>query len=337
MTAKSNSEVESGPQAPSAAGALDLVGKVKILNEIRPRMSGDQYKVAAALLLYFHNTGTGNCFPSYRQLATASGTSPATAVAAIKWLEREGWIAVQRSDGGRNKRNTYCINVRPAERLGVSLDTDEKRSASRTQTFSQPKRKYHRKGSQEDKTLLRRAGLGRPAGPPSKDDFLENQVNVGKELAILERHLKAHGKDHLYLHEWGEFLFLVYDTDKQNDPNVQRAIRLSEEMALLDAGASTQREADKDEALRLYLEAIERGITDDDEEKPMTQTKRTRAVKLADVQAKWRAEAESEPMPEAITASPIRVVMPVFGACSPPPGSPPVKFVKPMLNAKMPI
>lgn len=83
--------------------------------ELAKRLSGDerlsdaQFRVGMALLFTFHNTSTGQCNPSYRQLAEASRTSQGTVLRAIAALEAAGYIIAKRSDGGRNQRNSYLI------------------------------------------------------------------------------------------------------------------------------------------------------------------------------------------------------------------------------------
>lgn len=73
------------------------------------RLSDAQCRVGIALLFTFHNTTTGQCNPSYRQLAEASRTSPGTVLRAIESLEAAGYLVVERSNGGRNQRNSYLI------------------------------------------------------------------------------------------------------------------------------------------------------------------------------------------------------------------------------------
>lgn len=73
------------------------------------RLSDAQCRVGMALLFTFHNTSTGQCNPSFRQLAEASRTSQGTVLRAIEALDDAGYMIAERSDGGRNKRNSYLI------------------------------------------------------------------------------------------------------------------------------------------------------------------------------------------------------------------------------------
>jgi hypothetical protein len=75
-----------------------------------PRLSGDQLRVAVALLFTFHNTKTGKCCPSHHQLAKASATCETTSKSAIKKLKAMGVIEFEPNNGGRSKRNRYTVN-----------------------------------------------------------------------------------------------------------------------------------------------------------------------------------------------------------------------------------
>lgn len=126
---------------------IDLVTKVALLKYLCSRLTGDQFKVAYILLLHFHNSETGRLFPSYRQMARAAHTSPATAVATMKRLRGMGLIEFwDGNKGGRQRRNNYAVNVHTAERLiaetfsqpNTNVQPDEPLTP---ETFSQPNRK----------------------------------------------------------------------------------------------------------------------------------------------------------------------------------------------------
>jgi hypothetical protein len=76
-----------------------------------PRLSAVQFRVFVALLLYFHNTGTGKCVPSYRQLADASWTSTTTAKRTTGKLKAMGVIDFAPNQGGRSRRNSYILKT----------------------------------------------------------------------------------------------------------------------------------------------------------------------------------------------------------------------------------
>jgi hypothetical protein len=90
---------------------LDLAGKVAVASAMcrDERLSNGQCRVGIALLFTFHNTVTGECYPSFRQLAEKSRTSQGTVLRAINALEDAGYLDVERSDGGCNERNSYTI------------------------------------------------------------------------------------------------------------------------------------------------------------------------------------------------------------------------------------
>ena len=80
-----------------------------------PRLTANQLRVALTLLLHFHNTRSGACFPSYQQLANASCTSKTTAKRTTKKLKEMGVIDFPSNMGGRSRRNFYVFKtVSPA-------------------------------------------------------------------------------------------------------------------------------------------------------------------------------------------------------------------------------
>jgi DNA-binding MarR family transcriptional regulator len=104
------------PTEPLARGR-GLTGKVMLLAMLceDSRLTADQFRVAVTLFLRFHNTGTGECFPSYKQLANASCTSKTTAKRTTKTLKAMGVIDFAHNKGGRSRRNFYTLKtVSPA-------------------------------------------------------------------------------------------------------------------------------------------------------------------------------------------------------------------------------
>jgi hypothetical protein len=102
---------------PSDTKQMKLLDKLQLTTALAPRLTGNQFKVAYMLLLPFHNSKTGKCFPSYRQLADMSDTSRPTAVTTIKKLQELAVIKVDASNGGWNKRNTYHLIAEAARSL----------------------------------------------------------------------------------------------------------------------------------------------------------------------------------------------------------------------------
>lgn len=93
------------------SGPYGLPGKVQTVIELckDTALSDAQFRVAFALVLKFHNTKTGECFPSYGQLASASGKSESTTRRTTEKLKAIGVIEFERSNGGRNHRNSYVL------------------------------------------------------------------------------------------------------------------------------------------------------------------------------------------------------------------------------------
>jgi hypothetical protein len=74
-------------------------------------LTGEQFKVAYVLLFQFHNSKNGDLFPSYSQQAEAANVSRPTAIRTVKILEGLGVLDVERTDGGRNRRNSYTLKM----------------------------------------------------------------------------------------------------------------------------------------------------------------------------------------------------------------------------------
>jgi DNA-binding MarR family transcriptional regulator len=72
-----------------------------------PDISPEQFRAAAVAMLHFADTPTGKCYPSRPQLAEKSCVSENTTKAMWDKLEKKGVVDVERSKGGRNKRNVY--------------------------------------------------------------------------------------------------------------------------------------------------------------------------------------------------------------------------------------
>jgi hypothetical protein len=85
---------------------LDRNEKVRLLHRARAMMrpvekgrhygavTAKAYAVFAALLMGFHNCGSGRCFPSYDRIAGATGCCRQTVAASIASLEAAGLLSV---------------------------------------------------------------------------------------------------------------------------------------------------------------------------------------------------------------------------------------------------
>jgi len=88
------------------------------------RFTGDECRVLTVLILKFHHTKSGDCFPSYRQLATAAATSRRTAQRATAKAKLLGYISFEENAGGRQMRNAYSLEtVTPARPLETETVT----------------------------------------------------------------------------------------------------------------------------------------------------------------------------------------------------------------------
>ncbi|MGH6824361.1 helix-turn-helix domain-containing protein [Methyloceanibacter sp.] len=123
-----------------------LVVKVKrgaaIVTDLR--LTHAERVIGATLLLYFHNTQTGRCFPSYPQLAEKAGVTENTAKRAVSRMKAFGHVEFEKNTGGRNRRNEYLfdLTISPAipfsDGNGIISDTlsSEKPYRQRSETVS---------------------------------------------------------------------------------------------------------------------------------------------------------------------------------------------------------
>jgi hypothetical protein len=124
-----------------------LLDKVEAITALAAdkRLTDAQFRAAVTLLLKFHNSGTGLCYPSLRQWGEASCLGRSTVSEAATKLRAIGVIDFEASSGGRNRRNAYSLNVRPAEQkrspTRTALNTSKyiNRERKKTGMFSQPR------------------------------------------------------------------------------------------------------------------------------------------------------------------------------------------------------
>jgi hypothetical protein len=89
----------------------DIQAKVDLICRLASdgKLSHAQFRVATVLLLHFHNTATGECYPSYRQLAAKAQVTKKAAIVATQVLKDMGIIYFAKNNGGRCCRNTYIV------------------------------------------------------------------------------------------------------------------------------------------------------------------------------------------------------------------------------------
>jgi hypothetical protein len=81
--------------------------KFDLLRRMRrdPALSPSAFRVAAALLMEFHNLWTGQCNPSIAAISREVGLGRTATVDAIEKLKASGWVTIESTKGG-SSRNT---------------------------------------------------------------------------------------------------------------------------------------------------------------------------------------------------------------------------------------
>ncbi len=196
---------------------ISLAEKIRIATALcaDARLSHAQFRVAAALLFDFHNTKTGECFPSYPQLAAASRTSETTAKRTTEKLKAMGVVDFERTSGGRNKRNRYSLKtVSPAD----GLDDETVSPADGFESEKGPL--VHEKGP-----------LGTDKGSAIADPHKTHEVNTGINTGERAREPT---RAHSYAIAKGSRLPEDWRTDEQ-DLAYARSLGMAEPMILREA------------------------------------------------------------------------------------------------------
>jgi hypothetical protein len=90
---------------------LSLLEKLKLAKWLVKEVTGDQFKVAFALLFLFHRSKTGRLNPSYALQSKAAGVSETTAKRMVKNLSKLGVLDVPANNEGLNRRNDYTLKI----------------------------------------------------------------------------------------------------------------------------------------------------------------------------------------------------------------------------------
>lgn len=155
---------------------MTLVEKVKLVVELCGdiTLNAGEKVVATILVLHFHNTVTGECFPSLTKLAEMSGVSKSTARRAVYQLRRAGVITFARNNGGRNRRNQYTFErvselhplasdaakrVSPVAQKGSAGETKRVSPADPHISQEENTGSEHTKRAREGKTLADQQGF----------------------------------------------------------------------------------------------------------------------------------------------------------------------------------
>jgi hypothetical protein len=107
--------------------ALSLPDKAGLASGIAAdgRLRASHKVVAFALLFRFHNTKTGQCNPSYEMVAKSCCLTRRAVIEAINRLEAAGWLNVERTNGGRNRRNQFRFLEAPAQTVKTDTSIEQ--------------------------------------------------------------------------------------------------------------------------------------------------------------------------------------------------------------------
>jgi hypothetical protein len=101
--------VQSGQRPrPRGNNPSTLAERMDLLHAINvdPQLSASAVAVALALMS-FVNSKTGECFPTFEKIARRCRVSKRTVATVTRELERGGWIAIERDEGGDREANRY--------------------------------------------------------------------------------------------------------------------------------------------------------------------------------------------------------------------------------------
>ena len=76
------------------------------------RFSHGEVRAAVTMIIYFHNTQSGELFPSRAQVAEQACISKDVVINATRKMRRFGYLHYEQTCGGRNERNTYHLRKR---------------------------------------------------------------------------------------------------------------------------------------------------------------------------------------------------------------------------------
>jgi helix-turn-helix protein len=128
-----------------------------------------------------HNTGEG--YPSAKRIATKTGLSESTVLAAIDRLELRGHLAIERGKQGRGHSNRYRMLIKP--RPADVLDAGKPRPADVLQgakNLGQPKSKT---------SASRTENLGQPEIKPRPAEVNNLREQLGEPLRMNKGALRA--------------------------------------------------------------------------------------------------------------------------------------------------
>jgi hypothetical protein len=88
--------------------------KLDVVNAILAdeRFSHAEARAAATMVLYYHNTTSGELFPSRQQVAEHCHVGKRIVINTTRKMRSLGYVHYEQTTGGRNERNTYYLKKR---------------------------------------------------------------------------------------------------------------------------------------------------------------------------------------------------------------------------------
>jgi hypothetical protein len=116
--------------------------------------SHGEARAAVTMVLYFHNTASGDLFPSREQVSEQCGVSKHIVIGATRKMKCFGYLHYDQTSGGRNERNTYhlkklspkVVNLHPemVQKLhGIESETVQKLHPPSAETAPAPVQNLH--------------------------------------------------------------------------------------------------------------------------------------------------------------------------------------------------
>jgi biotin operon repressor len=94
--------------------------------------------IGATMAVHFHNTQSGDLYPSRPQIGEKVGVHRSKIILATQSLRKHGYLTYEDSDGGCNHRNTYHL-LKQSEKVTVlHPNSAEKGTVNRTQKGTPP-------------------------------------------------------------------------------------------------------------------------------------------------------------------------------------------------------
>src|SRR5262245_61842223 len=99
------------------------------------RLSHAEARVGVTMILYFHNTQTGDLHPSRAQISDQACVTREVATNATKKMRRLGYLEYDESDGGCHHRNTYVLKKLTVGNSDTELSKIPTPTVQKTDTY----------------------------------------------------------------------------------------------------------------------------------------------------------------------------------------------------------